>query len=49
MVLTQRKYGEKSIMSAQGKALEISRQGTDIKDVCSIQNPQLRDADVILW
>jgi hypothetical protein len=36
-------------MSAQGKALEISRQGTDIKDACSIQNPQLRDADVVVW
>jgi hypothetical protein len=36
-------------MFAQGKALEISRQGTDIKDACSIQNPQLRDADVVVW
>jgi hypothetical protein len=42
-------YEEKSTMSSQGKALEISRQGTDIKDACSIQNPQLRDADMILW
>jgi hypothetical protein len=43
----QRKYGEKSTMSSQGKALQISRQGNDIKDACSIQNPKLMAADVI--
>jgi hypothetical protein len=34
-------------MSSQGKALQISRQGNDIKDACSIQNPKLMAADVI--
>jgi hypothetical protein len=49
MGVENRKYGEKSTMSAQGKALEISRQGSDIKDAWNIQNPKLRVADVILW
>jgi hypothetical protein len=47
--LTTEKYEEKSTIFAQGKALEISRQGTDIKDTCSMQNPQLRDTNVVLW
>jgi hypothetical protein len=35
----QGKFGEKSTMSAQGKALEISTQGTDIKDACKYSEP----------